>query len=219
MFGIKRFTVVCLILCALGQEAYSSGEIQKRGGIGLGRVTDRDCSSFLLTETAYLFRLSQDYGQEPWEGYYKNNNLNYYFSADAGWMKNLNNNAVGGTLCWSFDDKGSRLALKPRYRRWLSRTIHADASVGVIFLITGGWDNAGGLTGNIGIGIRDLVTVLVQYETIPYESFPRDAPSIKGTERTLYTGIKVGSFAGAATMIVTPVVVGIFWVIGIAESD
>ncbi len=199
---------------------HSSDEPIKRGNLGLGRIPDSECRSFLLTEVAYLKRLSQDYGLEPWPGYYSSNNLDFYFSADAGWMKNLDNrNAIGGTLCWSFDDRGSRLALKPRYRRWLTRTIHTDVAIGMILLITGGRDEAGGFTGNISLGIRDLVTVLLQYETIPYTAYPRDEPPVSGTEKTLYGGIKIGSYAGAAVMIVAPITIGIAYIIAMAGSN
>lgn len=63
---------------------HSSDEPGKRGNISLDRIPDNECSSFLLTEVAYLKRLSQNYGVELWPGYYSNNHLDYYFSADVG---------------------------------------------------------------------------------------------------------------------------------------
>ena len=216
-----KLSIAALALLILSAAAQSAEPPTKRGHLGLGRMPDADCRSFWLTEVAYLYRFSQDYDKEPWPGYYSShNNVNFYFSADVGWMKNLKNrNAIGGTLYIGLDDMGSRVALKPRYRRWLTRTIHADLSLGMILLITGGWDNAAGFTGNISIGIKDLVSVIVQYETIPYEAFPRDAPMIKGTERTLYGGIKVGSFAGAAVMVIAPITLGVYWIIALAGSN
>jgi hypothetical protein len=216
----RQIAIACSLLLLVSNFTQADGDVGKRGNLGLGRVTDSECSAFLLTEVAYLCRLSQSCGSEPWQGYYAGNNLNYYFSADIGWMKNLRNrNAVGGTLCWSLDDMGSRIAIKPRYRRWLTRTIHADAAIGLIAIITGGRDDAGGFTGNISLGIRDLVSVMVQYETIQYTVYPREGPSIHDTERTLYAGIKIGSTPGAAAMIVSPVVVVVLWVIAAAGSD
>lgn len=220
MKSAVKVTFVCLGLLIPAASVQSSDSSNRRSNLGLGRTPDSECRSFWITEVAYLKRLSQSFDREPWPGYYSSNNLDYYFSADVGWMKNLRNrNALGATLYWGADDRGSRIALKPRYRKWLTPTLHADVSIGVIFLITGGLGDAGGVTGNIAIGKKDLVTLLLQYEVIPYTAHPLEGPTITGTEKTLYGGIKTGSTPGAAALIIAPLTLLIYSVISISGSN
>lgn len=164
---------------------------------------------FLVTEFAYDYRLSQAGSFDDTE----NNNKNYHLSVDIGVMRNLNPKwAAGLTAYYSLDDSGSRLAIKPRMRFWLSESQGIDFSAGPIIRNFGSfYGKAPGLAGHIGYSYRDWVMLTLGVEIIPINNVfgiggSNETIVYKSTESTLYGGIRVGSYAGTACAILAPII-------------
>lgn len=206
--------LVCHLLVVLSARADDSGSQACRCFRGRPQS---ECTSFFITEFAYLKRLARD--DKPNTD--ASNDKDFYFLAEVGWMKNLNpKTAVGGTLSWGFDDDNSRVALKPRYRRWLTRRMNLDVSMGIIvWNLTGYEDEAPGFTGKIGIGYGDWFGLITQVEMIPYRNrivaHGQTEPEnpYEGTETVWYAGLQLGSYPGTASMVVAPLTVLILFLI------
>lgn len=173
--------------------------------------------SFLITECGYSFRLSQN--SAPRYG----GNRNLHVEWELGWMKNVSPKwAVGATSYFSADDDGSRLALKPRVRRWLSPTLSFDMSAGPIVKTFNSLnDDAPGLTLGVALMKRDLVGITLTYEQIPFTQTDR-LPSdefvyTKGTERVMYAGLRLGSQPGTVVGVAIPVGL-IIWLFSVADD-
>ena len=88
--------------------------------------------SFMITEFGLLARID-DYP-------YRGGDSRIAFSFDLGWMKNISENSAVGFSGYALaGDPTSRLGLRARYRRWLSRRTSIDVSPGVLL---GGEDSA-----------------------------------------------------------------------------
>lgn len=99
--------------------------------------------------------------------------------------------AIGGTLQFtSGSDQGTyRLAIMPRYRRWISRAVSADVGVGVALLGEG--ESAFGFKGVsvlAALDYADIVAITADLET-------RHGTS-QGTQTAATLGVRFGSYLG-----------------------
>ncbi len=204
------------------QTAREDGESGKGDGFCFRARPSPRCGSFLVTEFSYLKRFSRS-------GYnIRNNNNDFYFLGEVGWMKNLDKkNAIGGTIYFGLDDNDSELAFKPRYRRWLSPKISLDLSMGPIIKNFGGyWHEGPGFIGQAQLGFNDVVMLITQLNIKQYRdySYLNDVWSISGqgmkdTEKVWYGGIKIGSHPGLAILIIAPVTILVISIITLGHSD
>jgi hypothetical protein len=164
-----------------------------------GRPGDA-CRTFWITEFSYARRLNglaveREVGNGRW-----------LLTGEIGHMVNLRRrNAIGATVYGAFDDRGSRLGIKVRGRRWLSETLAADLGVG---LILDGQDNSyeasfPAFTGYVGLMSRDLVGFGVWVDAIPGRPRPEISSERIGTDVAVYTGVKGGSTVGLVGGIAT----------------
>ena len=165
--------------------------------------------NFLITEFGYDYRITQSGSFDDSE----NNNKNYHLNVDMGAMRNLSPKwALGATAYYSLDDSGSRLAIKPRLRRWLTPEQSIDLSAGPIIGNFGSYyGKSPGIAGHIGYSYRDWVMLTLGVEVIPINTVfgvggSNEVIVYKSTESTLYAGIRVGSYAGTACAILTPII-------------
>jgi hypothetical protein len=167
--------------------------------------------SFLITECGYSFRLSQN--SKPHWG----DNRDFHLEWDIGWMRNVKPRwAVGATVYYSADDDGSRLAFKPRVRNWLSSSLALDLSAGTIIrTFSSLMDKAPGLVAGVALTYRDVCGITLTYEQIRFSYYTRlpgdEFAMTKGSERTLYAGLRLGSYPGSATGIAIPIALLIWY--------
>jgi hypothetical protein len=104
-------------------------------------------------------------------------------------MENIGaHSAWGGSLYFATDLKAGRVAVLPRYRRWLSGRCAADLSGGPIVLDTDEHATSGlaGGLGRMSFDVSNLVSLTAQVDVLKRDS----------TWRGLgYVGIRVGSYA------------------------
>lgn len=143
---------------------------------------------------------------------------------DLGWMKNIGpRQAVGFSGYAMPADPTTRLGIRARYRRWLSRKASVDVSPGVIL---GGEDSAIeysppgfvlGATFNSG----DLFAVMVDAEVARNSVFAEESPPfvtrVDHTDLTWRAGAKLGSGLGLAGSVVLVGLVFAVLVSGAAE--
>jgi hypothetical protein len=164
-----------------------------------------ECGSFVVTEMGVLYRLD-DY---PFQG----DPSRIVLTFDVGWMKNLSQrNAVGVTGSAIVGD-ATRLGIRPRYRRWLSKGTSLDVSPGI--LLSGedpGIDYvAPGFVLGASLNEGDLVALTLETEYARYREY--QYPSLSYQDRsdwTLRGGAKLGSglgLAGGAAFVALIVVV------------
>ena len=164
---------------------------------------------FFITEFGYDYRIAQSGSLDDAEG----NNKNYHLAVDFGAMRNLSRNwALGATAYYSLDDSGSRLALTPRLRRWLTEKQSIDLAAGPIIANFGSYyGKAPGLAAHVGYSYRDWIMATVGVEIIHVHTIfgiggTNETYTIKGTESTLYGGVRVGSYAGTVCAILAPII-------------
>jgi hypothetical protein len=164
-----------------------------------GRPGD-ECQTFWITEFSYARRLNalaveREVGNGRW-----------LLTGEIGHMVNLGRrNAIGGTISGAFDDRGSRVAIKARGRRWLSKTVAADLGLGVILA---GEDNSyeasfPAFTGYVGLMTGDLIGFGVWVDAIPAKPKPEISSEPIGTDVAVYAGIKGGGYVGLVGGIAT----------------
>lgn len=164
---------------------------------------------FHITEFGYSVRLAQN--DAPRYG----GNRDFHLQWEYGVMKNVRLNwALGITGYYSADDDGSRIAVKLRGRRWLERNTSIDFGAGpVVRTLSSLIDNAPGLVAGISLNQSDLVSATIILELIPWKEpiltggFTGPPAYRKGTETTLYTGFKFGSYPGTLLGVAVPLVI------------
>jgi len=155
-----------------------------------------ECASFLVTELGVLYRMDE----YPFSGM----DWRVALTFDLGYMKTLSpKTAVGATGYALLHDDITRLGIRPRYRRWLSRDISIDISPGILL---GGEDSNAdydppgfvfGVTGNMG----DLVALTLETEYSRYRVYnniPPDFSYYHTSDWTIRGGAKLGSGLGLA---------------------
>lgn len=170
---------------------------------------------FLLTEFGYDYRLTQTGSHDnPYD------RKNFHFSYDFGAMKNLSSKwAAGVTLYLGLDDSGSRLAIKPRVRRWLGENQSLDFSAGpTIKNMSTFYGEAPGLAAHLAYSYGDWGALTFSAEVIPYKAAIEinefnQVVWDEGTETTFFAGIRAGSYPGLVSAVLLPIVVFIHFVI------
>jgi len=82
-----------------------------------------ECRSFLITEMGVMARLDDDpFLSDDW----------FFFTFDLGWMKNVSPREALGFSGYALAADTSRLGVRGRYRRWLSRHTAIDISPGIL---------------------------------------------------------------------------------------
>jgi len=150
--------------------------------------------SFMITEFGVLARID-DY---PYIG----DDSRIAYSFDLGWMKNISpRGAVGFSGYALLSDPATRLGIRARYRRWLSRKTSIDVSPGVLL---GGEDSAieydpPGFVLGTTLNAGDLVALTVDAEYARNLDLVHDTPPFQWEKRTdvaWRAGAKFGSGLG-----------------------
>jgi hypothetical protein len=188
----------------------------EKGGFCFKCRPSPQCGSFLITEFGYLKRFARS-------GYFESgNDRDFYVLGEVGWMKNIDEkNAIGTTVYYGFDDDASELAIKPRYRRWLTPRVNLDISAGPIIKTFNDWRyNVPGFTGQVGLGFGDAALVITQVNVIPYDLRFEDGGAGKpDTETVWYGGAKLSSYPGTAALILVPLTTAVLWIIAMSGTS
>jgi len=153
-----------------------------------------EARSFLITEFGVLARID-DY---PYTGGDSRTALSF----DLGWMKNVSERgAIGFSGYALVSDPTTRLGIRGRYRRWLSRKTSIDISPGVLL---GGEDTAieydpPGFVLGAALNAGDLVAFTVDAEYARNLDLVHDTPPLQWEKRTdvaWRAGAKLGSGLG-----------------------
>ena len=125
--------------------------------------------------------------------------------ADAGRMWNVDaSHSLGGSLMLAANNEFTRVGLKPRYRRWLSRTISVDLAPGVFFSVPGdgnpehapiGFIGESSLTFGDWFAITGAVHVVGTTRYTYHYQEPTPSPPVPPT-RTVESGTKAAAFLG-----------------------
>lgn len=147
------------------------------------------CKVFAITEFGFSHRFVSD-KRSP-------DSKRWLWTAEIGAMiNNKAKSAWGATLLGSVDYDEFRWGLRPRYRRWVSRTTSLDVAPGIV--LNGGDDNRlrprfPAFSGQVCLCFKDLVGLTVQMDITRGE---------KGKTRTeLYAGIRGGAEIGIVVIL------------------
>lgn len=201
---IRRFLVLCAWAPALAGTALApaaaSAQVEpeaepERAFCRTGRPAE-SCRVFLVAEgnvyapVAGTTYLRTDFGGER----VRKKHLAPHVAWELGAMKNVGaRDAVGAAVLVGVDANGERLALKGRYRRWLSPRSAVDVAAGPLYArraraepdIVGNVHVPGaGLTADVSLGLTDWVGVSVRGDLL----FDEDQRS-----SALYGGVKLGT--------------------------
>lgn len=166
-----------------------------------------ECCSFWITEVSLKYRISRSWikSDNPDEEQAKT-----VLSADLGFMQNITPEyALGFSVYGGVDADKSRLGIRGRYRRWLTRRTTLDISPGV--LLFGGESGQfairskyPGFVGSISIGYNDWISGGLHYEIIRFGPALDWLTQNNGSkaQRTLYGSLALSSYGGTAGMIV-----------------
>lgn len=164
---------------------------------------------FQIIEFGYSYRLAQSSAPRYGE------NRQFHLQWELGGMRNTSPKWAFGMTCYcSADDDGSRVAVKLRGRHWLGRRTSIDFGMGpVVRTFSSLVDHSPGLVAGIAYNKGDLIALSVTLELIPWKE-PMTAggytgPPVfrKGTETSVYTGVKFGSYAGLVVGVAVPLVI------------
>jgi hypothetical protein len=150
--------------------------------------------SFLITELGVMRRLDR----YPFPSRTSRTAVTF----DLGWMKNVGTRHAIGFSGYAMPGDQTRLGIRARYRRWLSRGLSVDVSPGVIL---GGEDSganydAPGFVLGTTLNAGDLFAVMIDTELARYWEFAEDSPPfvtrVNHTDVTYRAGAKIGSGLG-----------------------
>lgn len=155
------------------------------------------CRAFTLTEFGYSRRMNDSHRE-------RTGSYHYYFTAQVGAMVNRGSrSALGGTIFFGGEDDGSRWGLRPRYRRWLTKTMAVDLAPGIVF--AGSNDRFEprypGFSGEAGLAVQDLLALTAEFEVIPSHTH--------GTRTEWFAGVRGGSGLGVVGGLGTVVLLAI----------
>ena len=126
--------------------------------------------------------------------------------ADAGRLWNVDaRHSLGGTVMLAASSEFTRIGVKPRYRRWLSRTVSLDLAPGVFFSVPGdgnpehapiGFVGESSLTFGDWFAITGAVHVVGTKEFTYHYQEPTPSPPVPPTV-TVESGTRASAFVGA----------------------
>jgi hypothetical protein len=201
---MQRRAFAVIALCSLTPCAVGAQE-QDPKSLCFFAGPAAQCSSYLITEAHARYRVSSSAGQSA-----------FYLTAEAGWMKNLGDAAVGFTVFGGHDFgfETGRAGVKGRYRRWLGGPHRIDLSAGLLLTSEGSefFGLAGpGLVVGVGYALNDWLHLSAELDYAPAEGAQQpacgpDAPGGSDCEwawyydgpstPSLYIGAGLGKKAG-----------------------
>jgi hypothetical protein len=170
------------------------------------------CRGKPLPEKRWFFLLESGWKWRVAESNIRADKKDWLFTADWGYMRNLNRkSSLGATLFVGADDDAGQFGIRPRYRVWLDRQVSLDLSPGIIFA---GDDNHAdlkfpGFVATASIGIGDRFAFSLQYQAIRFAPLPSMYPDRlppPGTQSALYMGPTFGSWAAIAWPVVMMII-------------
>jgi hypothetical protein len=198
--SIAAVVTACLgapAVCHAGEADPTNASSEHKPGHALCWRGKPECGSFIITEMGFLYTID-DY---PFAG----GGSRLALTFDAGWMKNLSaRHAVGFTGYAAVSDDVTRLGIRPRYRRWLSRTSSVEVSPGI--LLSGedtaiDYDPPGFIVGAT-VNHRDLIALTLETEYSRYRVYVYGEPPVTSYQHTsdwtVRGGAKLGSALGVA---------------------
>lgn len=106
-------------------------------------------------------------------------------AVQVGWMRNLGkHSAVGGDVMAGLTGGRGLVAVRPRYRRWLSPRMSVDVGVGPVVA------PSFGASAEVSLSVADLVALTSELAVLDQGG---------NSTTTWYVGAKTGSYAGLAT--------------------
>lgn len=191
--------------------------VGQRGFCYVGRPAE-SCRMFLVAEgNAYGAFAGSRYRRTGYQGEVRRHrHLAPHIAWEIGAMRNVTErDAVGAALLVGGDANGERVALKGRYRRWLTPRSAVDVGAGALFARRSephaDPDRPGnfhvpvaGLTGDVAVGLTDWVGVSLRGDLL------LDADGERA--HALYGGLKLGT-RPAAVVTVLPLVLGVVGVL------
>jgi len=149
--------------------------------------------SFMITELGVLARI----GDYPYIG----DDSRMALSFDLGWMKNISERGAVGFSGYALVHPTTRMGIRARYRRWLSRKTSIDISPGILLAGEDSgieYDPPGFVLGAT-LNSGDLVALMVDAEYARNLDLVHDTPPFMWEKRTNVTwraGAKLGSGLG-----------------------
>lgn len=207
--------LACAVMHAPAAVAQVDRPEPERAFCWAGRP-EESCRTFFIAELGgYMAAASTRYTRRGYDDRLtRSMHLTGHGAWEVGLMRNVSpRDAVGAALMAGGDANGERIALKGRYRRWLSRGAAIDAGAGLLFArraepypdldMPGNLHvPVGGLTGDVAVGLTDWAGVSVRGDLL-YDA--------DGTPATaLYGGIKLGSRPGLVVTILPPLAIALF---------
>jgi hypothetical protein len=183
----------------------------------VGRPAE-SCRMFLVAEgNAYGAFAGSRYRRTGYQGEVRRHrHLAPHIAWEVGAMRNVTErSAVGAVLLVGGDANGERVALKARYRRWLTPRSAVDVGAGALFARRaephadpdrpGNFHvPAAGVTGDVAVGLTDWVGVSVRGDLLVDSDGER--------AHALYGGLKLGT-RPAAAITVLPLLLGVVGVL------
>ena len=164
------------------------------------------CSGFWIVESGLAVRLNSTVGLGQ--------TMPGLATFEVGWMRNRGERtALGATASFGVGPQpgfgtGYYLAIKPRWRRWLSPTTSLDLSPG---LIISSEERFPGFTGSADLNFGDWVSWTTQLQVVK--------PLFGGgTDVGVYSGLKLGSYGGLITGGAAAILLGLFVLVVHDES-
>lgn len=196
-----RFLVIMLsmsatsFLTSAGSQAQAADSTATKSFLPRGRPWP-ECRTFALTEFGYSRRLVSDKRDSASAG--------WLFTGELGIMANRGTrSAWGATVFCEFEYEGFLWGIRPRYRRWLTRSISCDVAPGIL-VDAGTGDQFQGrspaFSGQVSLNFSDLIGLTSQVDVIH---------GAGGTRTEMYAGIRGGGELGIVSAFVWVVFVAI----------
>lgn len=209
------FALACIAMYAPAVAAQDEPADPPRAFCWAGRPAE-SCRAFLVAElSGSLLVGGTRYTRREYDGSRAGRrHLVGYGAWEVGVMRNVGpRDAVGATLLAGGDANGARIALKGRYRRWMSRGAARDVGAGLMIARRaephadpGRPGNAhvvaAGLTGEAAAGLTDWALLSVRGDLL----FDQDGTPAAG----LYGGLKLGPRPGLVATILPPLAMALF---------
>jgi hypothetical protein len=207
------FALACIGSQAPALPAQIEASESERAFCWAGRPAE-SCRTFLIAEGgAYMAVASTRYTRRGFDGAVtRSMHLTGHAGWEVGMMRNVSpRDAVGAAVLAGGDANGERIALKGRYRRWMSRSEALDVGAGLMFArraepyadaATPGNLHVPvmGFTGDVAWGLTDWAGVSVRGDLL-YDTNGKPATA-------MYGGLKLGT-RPALVATALPLVLGV----------
>lgn len=188
----RAASLVCVLVLAPFASAASQETEEAPGFCTVGRPQP-SCERLLVAQFTFYPRIE------------RSSELDAPYEWEIGLLVNRSpTHAAGATVVLGMDGEGIRTAIKGRYRRWLGRYAALDASGGMAYARR---DQAGpfetdpafGVTGDLAVGLTDLVSVGVRADLM-WSGLDR------GPAGATYGAVRLGTYPGIVAGILALVV-------------